>query len=170
MVRVLWELHHRLSLVSPKMGELVAFRANLVDSVSEISVVDEASIENIVQAKGYHLGYVGEAIVTNHGPERVREYFEQRRRIARGHYWLDFAFGYRVASLDKATILRTVASLYKDSDGKDKAALAAAVGIEVLARAVGFWDARVIGGKHRTWKPLESTKKLKDDDASREAS
>ena len=62
--------------------------------MSELSVVDEASIEDIVRSKGYGLAYMPDAIVTNHGPETLREYFEQRRRIARGHYWLDFAFGY----------------------------------------------------------------------------
>ena len=45
--------------------------------------------------------------MTNHGPETLREYFEQRRRIARGHYWLDFAFGYSVATLDQGILLRT---------------------------------------------------------------
>jgi hypothetical protein len=39
-------------------------------------------------------------------------------------------------------------------------ALAAAIGAEVVARAVGFWDARVVGGKHRTWRVLSSTKTL----------
>ena len=68
--------------------------AHLVEHVSELSVVDEASIEDIVRAKGYGLAYMPDAIVTNHGPETLREYFEQRRRIARGHYWLEFAFGY----------------------------------------------------------------------------
>ena len=26
--------------------------------------------------------------------------------------------------------------------------------------AVGFWDARVVGGRHRTWRVLQSTKSL----------
>src|SRR5262249_51369827 len=87
MVRILWELHHRVALVHPKMGELVAFRANLIERVSELSVVDEASVEDIIRTRGYDLAYIGEAIVQNHGPEKLDEYFEQRRRIARGHYW-----------------------------------------------------------------------------------
>ena len=107
MVRVLWELHHRVSLEVPKMGEIVAFRAPLVEYVSELSVVDEASIEDIIRAKGYALGYVPDAIVTNHGPESLGDYFEQRRRIARGHYWLKFAFGYEVATLDRGLVART---------------------------------------------------------------
>jgi cellulose synthase/poly-beta-1,6-N-acetylglucosamine synthase-like glycosyltransferase len=160
MVKLLWEMHHRLSLEVPKMGEIVAFRSALVEYVSELSVVDEASIEDIVRAKGYKLGYVPDALVTNHGPETLGEYFEQRRRIARGHYWLEFAFGYDVATLDRSLVARTALETARSEDDFGKLALAAAIGVEVGARALGFWDARVVGGKHRTWRVLESTKVL----------
>lgn len=142
------------------MGEIVAFRAHLVEYVSELSVVDEASIEDIVRAKGYELGYAPDAIVTNHGPETFGEYFEQRRRIARGHYWLEFAFGYDVATLDRGLIAKAALDLAKSEDRFGKMALAAAVGTEVAARVMGFWDARIVGGKHRTWRVLQSTKSL----------
>jgi len=161
MVHVLWALHHRLAEKVPKMGELVAFRAALVDRVSELSVVDEASVEDIVLSKGYELAYVGDAIVTNHGPETLDEYFEQRRRIARGHYWLDFAFGYRVATLNSGQVLRTAIDVMLDESGAGRAALAAAAAVEVAARAAGFVDARIVGGRHRTWRPLASTKRLR---------
>jgi glycosyltransferase involved in cell wall biosynthesis len=160
MVGLLWDLHHRVSLEVPKMGEIVAFRAALVEYVSELSVVDEASIEDIVRAKGYKLGYVPDAIVTNHGPETLSEYFEQRRRIARGHYWLEFAFGYEVATLDRSLLVKAAVDTAREQDRFGRVALAVAIGAEVAARAVGFWDARVVGGKHRTWRVLHSTKSL----------
>jgi cellulose synthase/poly-beta-1,6-N-acetylglucosamine synthase-like glycosyltransferase len=166
MVRMLWEMHHRVSLHTPKMGELVGFRAALVGSVSELSVVDEASIEDIVISKGYELAYLPDAIVTNHGPEVFREYFEQRRRIARGHYWLSFAFGYRVATLDPSRVAKIALAVAQEEDTQGKLALATQVATEVAARALGFWDARVVGGKHRTWDRLASTKKLVDAPAS----
>jgi len=161
MVQLVWDMHHRISLRSPKMGELVAFRADLVEQVSELSVVDEASVEDIVRSKGKKLGYIPEARVVNHGPERWEEFFEQRRRIARGHFWLDFAFGYRVASLDHGLVALTLLEVAREQDAFGKAALAAAVATEAMARAAGFFDARVVGGKHRTWQPLASTKVLK---------
>ncbi|HXX68859.1 MAG TPA: glycosyltransferase [Polyangiaceae bacterium] len=160
MVRLVWELHHRVSLEVPKMGEIVAFRSHLVEYVSELSVVDEASIEDIVRAKGYELGYAPDAIVTNHGPETLGEYFEQRRRIARGHYWLEFAFGYDVATLDRGLVAKAALDVAKSEDPFGRVALAAAVGTEVAARLMGFWDARIVGGKHRTWRVLQSTKSL----------
>jgi glycosyltransferase involved in cell wall biosynthesis len=160
MVGLLWELHHRVSLEVPKMGEIVAFRAALVEYVSELSVVDEASIEDIVRARGYALGYVPDALVANHGPETLREYFEQRRRIARGHYWLKFAFGYEVATLDRGLLVRSALGAAREQDNRGRVALAAAIGTEIAARVAGFWDARVVGGKHRTWRVLRSTKTL----------
>ncbi len=160
MVGVLWELHHRVALKSPKMGELVGFRADLIDHVSELSVVDEASVEDIIRSKGFELAYLPDAIVTNHGPESVGEYFEQRRRIARGHYWLDFAFGYRVATMDRDLLLNVVKEVAREESPLGKAAVATALGVEVVARAAGFLDARVLGGKTRTWTQLASTKQL----------
>ncbi|MBV9945393.1 MAG: glycosyltransferase [Myxococcales bacterium] len=160
MVKVLWDLHHRVALEVPKMGEIVAVRANLVEYVSELSVVDEASIEDVVRAKGYRLGYVPDAVVENRGPDNLRDYFEQRRRVARGHYWLEFAFGYQVATLDRLLLVRAALDTARREDRFGKLALVAAVGTEIAARAVGFWDARVVGGKHRTWRVLQSTKSL----------
>jgi cellulose synthase/poly-beta-1,6-N-acetylglucosamine synthase-like glycosyltransferase len=160
MVKILWDMHHRVSLEVPKMGEIVAVRSHLVEYVSELSVVDEASIEDIVRAKGYTLGYVPDALVTNHGPETLPEYFEQRRRIARGHYWLEFAFGYDVATLDRSVLAKATVDTAREEDRFGRLALAAAVAVEIGARALGFWDARVVGGKHRTWRVLQSTKSL----------
>jgi cellulose synthase/poly-beta-1,6-N-acetylglucosamine synthase-like glycosyltransferase len=160
MVCVLWELHHEVALSRPKMGEVIAFRAELIEYVSELSVVDEASVEDIVTSKGYEIGYLPEAVIRNHGPETLREYFEQRRRIARGHYWLSFAFGYKVATLDRGLLLRSAVALFRREDGFGRKAIAAAVATEVAARVAGFIDARIVGGKHRTWTPLASTKTL----------
>jgi hypothetical protein len=129
-------------------------------------VVDEASIEDIVRAKGYKLGYVPDAIVQNHGPETLEEYFEQRRRIARGHYWLEFAFGYEVATLDRGLLVRAAVDTARAHGRREKLALAAAIGTELAARAAGFWDARVVGGKHRTWRVLPSTKNLAPSEAN----
>ncbi len=161
MVLALWDLHHRVALEVPKMGELVAALAELVERVSELSVVDEASIEDVIRSKGFGLAYLPLAIVRNHGPERWEEYFEQRRRIACGHYWLEFAFGYQVATLHPFLILKKTGELFFEQDAPGKLALAAAVGTEVAARLAGFIDARIVGGRRRTWIPLPSTKKLK---------
>jgi biofilm PGA synthesis N-glycosyltransferase PgaC len=158
MVCIVWEMHHKVALTRPKMGEVIAFRADLVEHLSELSVVDEASVEDIVTSKGFELGYLPDAIVHNHGPESLGEYFEQRRRIARGHYWLKFAFGYKVATLERGLVARTALDMALHEDSFGRKALAASIVTEVAARVAGFIDARIVGGKHRTWTPLASTK------------
>ena len=157
---LLWELHHRVSLEVPKMGEIVAFRAHLVEYVSELSVVDEASIEDIVRAKGYKLGYVPDA--------------DRDQPRARAHGGVLRACG---AAMPAATtgslrlrlrggdpgpgaVAKAVLDTAREQDRFGKVALAAAVGVEIAARALGFWDARIVGGKHRTWKTRQSTKTL----------
>jgi hypothetical protein len=50
-------------------------------------------------------------------------------------------------------------ALHEDAFGRK--ALAASVATEVAARIAGFIDARIVGGRHRTWTPLASTKVLK---------
>jgi hypothetical protein len=65
-----------------------------------------------------------------------------------------------VATLDRGLVVRAAAETARAHDGRGKLALALAIGTEVAARAAGFWDARVVGGKHRTWNVLASTKTL----------
>ena len=50
-VNLLWNLHHEMALISPKLGEMVAFR-KIFDQIPPESAVDEASIEAIIKAAG----------------------------------------------------------------------------------------------------------------------
>ncbi|MCP4401879.1 MAG: glycosyltransferase, partial [bacterium] len=72
MVHLLWTLHHKIALQRPKLGELVAFR-NIIEEIPPDTAVDEASLEAIIQEKGYKLRYVADAIVRNKGPENLRD-------------------------------------------------------------------------------------------------
>ena len=46
----------------------------------------------------------------NHGPETVRDFVRQRRRIAAGHYWLRDVCGYAVSTMDVSRIARLTLS------------------------------------------------------------
>jgi hypothetical protein len=58
--------------------------------------------------------------------------------------------------------------VFREEDVEGKKALAAAIAVEMAARAAGFFDARIIGGRKnmRTWKPLASTKTLNSTDGA----
>jgi poly-beta-1,6-N-acetyl-D-glucosamine synthase len=102
----LWSMHHTLALHTPKLGELVAFR-RIVDAIPIDTAVDEAAIEAAVGRAGYRIRYAGDAIVFNKGPESLRDYLVQRRRIIAGHKHLARTQRYAVASSDAHLVLGT---------------------------------------------------------------
>lgn len=111
--RIFWNGHHKLSLETPKLGEMIAFR-NVIGQIPILSSVDEASIELAIIHLGYKLHYEPNAIVFNKGPETVKDLVKQRARIAIGHKKLS-AYNYNVATASPLkTILPVVTSTRVD--------------------------------------------------------
>jgi len=104
-VHKLWELHHHLSLETPKCGEMIAF-LNVIQKIPSYTAVDEAAIEATFNEKGYLIRYAPEAIVRNKGPETVKDYIKQRKRIALGHKHLLATKDYRVSTYQSRRILK----------------------------------------------------------------
>src|SRR5207253_6515343 len=50
-VNILWDLHHELSLRTPKLGEAVAFR-RIISRFEPGTVFDEATMERIALSRG----------------------------------------------------------------------------------------------------------------------
>jgi len=158
VVHMLWRLHHRLALRSPKLGEMVAFRS-FVRSIPRDSAVDEASIEAIVAAAGMRLAYAPDAVVRNKGASTVREFLRQRRRIYAGHLWLARTQGYEVSTQRVGGI---VGVLLEDLEPGPRTLLWTAGGVflEFLGRALGAIDFLVLKRNPHTWAVSESTKSL----------
>lgn len=153
IVNLQWELHHQISLQKPKFGELVGFR-NLVESVPK-TAVDEEQIAALIQRLGYKAKYASDAIVYNHGPENLRDFLRQRRRIFCGHLELKKDFDYKPASLDNKAI---VTGLWKTLKVKDSPYVALAVILEAVGRALGLFDYCTNKEKHYIWEVAKSTK------------
>jgi poly-beta-1,6-N-acetyl-D-glucosamine synthase len=143
-VNLMWTLHHDISLISPKLGELIAFR-NFIRKIPEDTAVDEASIEAIVTQAGYELRYVPEAVVRNKGPETVTDFMRQRRRIAAGHAQLFRKHGYRVSTSGPITILKMAIRCQSWRMKHILWTLATAC-LELTARVLGTFD--VYARKH----------------------
>jgi cellulose synthase/poly-beta-1,6-N-acetylglucosamine synthase-like glycosyltransferase len=158
VVNLLWDLHHRLALESPKLGEMVAFR-KVIDSIPHQSAVDEASLEAAFHQLGFSLIYVPEAIVLNKGPENVRDFLRQRRRIQAGHLWLRSNFGYKVSTKSAVRILRHLVQATPCS-GRGLLATATAMILEALGRGLGWLDFQVLGRNPFVWEVAQSTKSL----------
>jgi cellulose synthase/poly-beta-1,6-N-acetylglucosamine synthase-like glycosyltransferase len=158
VVHMLWRLHHKLALRSPKLGEMVAFRS-FVREIPRESAVDEASIEAIVVEKGLALRYVPDALVHNKGASNVRDFLKQRRRIYAGHIWLSKSQHYEVATKGVGGI---VSVLLEDLDAHPKR-LAWTLGgivLEMTGRLLGAVDYHILRRNPYTWDVAESTKSL----------
>jgi cellulose synthase/poly-beta-1,6-N-acetylglucosamine synthase-like glycosyltransferase len=161
VVHLMWDLHHRLALESPKLGEMVAFR-KVIDSIPLESAVDEASLEAALHQAGLTLIYVPEAIVLNKGAENVRDFLRQRRRIQAGHLWLRSNFAYKVSTKSVSRILRHLLQAIPRSV-RGLLIGATAIMLEALGRGLGWLDFKVLGKNPFVWEVAQSTKSLKQE-------
>jgi poly-beta-1,6-N-acetyl-D-glucosamine synthase len=96
---LLWNLHHTISLTSPKMGEFIAFR-KVFKQIPELSGVDEANIEAVVKGQGYKVVYASSCIIYNKGAETLNDFITRRRYIYAGHLATKYEYGYEVSTLN----------------------------------------------------------------------
>jgi biofilm PGA synthesis N-glycosyltransferase PgaC len=157
MARLMWHLHDQVARESPKLGEFVAFRSDLVTAIDEETPVDEPSLEAEVIKQGARLAYVPEAQVANRGPATLREWMSQRRRIAFGYLWLGEKTRYRVSTGSGRTVLGLWLKAVAPHPGRwiPGIALAAA---ELLARIHARLDYRRGSNSYAIWTIAESTK------------
>lgn len=157
-VNLLWDLHHLVSLEAPKLGEMIAFR-NVVESIPGDSAVDEATLESIITQKEFRLRYVPEAVVRNKGPENIKEFILQRRRICSGHLWLKKRTGYSVSTNKVFRILRLLPRAVNFSLKKFFWTLGV-IFLEFWARCLGTFDICVLNKNPYVWQTVKSTKQL----------
>jgi cellulose synthase/poly-beta-1,6-N-acetylglucosamine synthase-like glycosyltransferase len=157
-INLLWDLHHQVSLLWPKMGELIAFR-NIFFQIPGDSAVDEASIEPLIIGQGMKLRYAPEAIVYNHGPENVRDFIKQRRRIFTGHLYVKDMLGYQVATMGAMRILRCYLKAMNYRDWRYYTWGPIIMALEVFVRALGIYDYVVRKRNPYIWQMAETTKK-----------
>lgn len=157
-VHLMWTLHHKIALVNPKLGELVAFR-NIAKEIPNETAVDEASIEAIIIEAGYELLYVPDAVVRNKGPDNIRDFIKQRRRIAAGHKHLFRQQDHKVSTSDPKEILRI---LIKEHSWKFRETIwtIGAIGLEFIGRILGSYDFYIQKKNPFVWDIATSTKRL----------
>lgn len=158
-VNLLWELNHEISLEKPKISEMIVFRKDAVDLLPEKSPVDEANLEAIVKGKGFETGYKSNAKILIRGPETLKEFVSQRRRIAYGHIWLYRNFGYLVSTNEIKKVVKILIKKLK-VNFMDLIYTIGVVLVEVIARILGNWDYYVKEyNPHYIWHIAKSTKK-----------
>lgn len=156
-VHLLWNLHHRMALISPKLGEMIVFR-KVMEAIPADSAVDEASIEAIIRAKGLKLKYIPDALIKNKGPENLRDFIKQRRRIQNGHLWLMRRQNYLVASQESGTLLKVFLAELKENP-QSVFRMLGVMALEAISRFLGSWDYYIKGKNPFAWEIVSSAKK-----------
>ena len=152
-LRVLWDLHHYISLIKPKCGELVAFR-NIVRQIPKDSAVDEATLEVLLSVVGYQIVYAPEALVFNQVPETLADFFIQRRRVYTGHEWVRQTYNYRVSSMQLGYLYRAITA-YLSAHPERFGYLVRLTLLECSARLLGWVDYYVFGKNPYVWKMVK---------------
>jgi len=154
----MWRLHHKISLKSPKMGELIAFRKGVINKIPEETAVDEVCIESIVKRNDYKLVYVPESKVYIKTPDTIRDFIIQRRRIATGHLWAGKNLKYIPSTRNKWLTLKLT---LKELSWNPKIIFFTleAVFLECLSRILGMYDYYIRRQNPYIWEVAKSTKK-----------
>jgi len=154
---MLWDLHHKISLKSPKMGECIAFR-KIFKQIPKLSSVDEASIDALIKGQGYKAVYAQDAIVYNKGAGNLKDFIARRRHIYAGHLVTKYNYGYSVSTISGFKILLI---LLKNLSFSWRSIIwsFSVVMLEVYSRLLGYIDYKR-DRVHTIWQRTESTKEL----------
>jgi poly-beta-1,6-N-acetyl-D-glucosamine synthase len=156
-VHLLWRLHHEVSLVQPKMGELIAFR-NVFRGLDPATLADEVQIEHGIRSVGYKVAYAPNAIVYNRGPETLREFVAQRTRWNAFNQQIHREHRIPISTSRAGTLTRALLS-YVKTDRPRLDWVAGTAVVEAYCRIRGaLAQPELRSSKHRLWTPQRSTK------------
>lgn len=157
----LWEMHHRVALKTPKMGEVIAFR-KIFRRIPVLSSVDEANIEPLIRGQGFEIHYRPTAVVYNKAPTKLGELINQRRRIYCGHLAVKYEQSYEVSTLRSTTLLASVFSfLMANPKPLYFLYIPMVMLVETVSRFLGWWDYTVSKKRYTVWESLKTTKDLR---------
>jgi biofilm PGA synthesis N-glycosyltransferase PgaC len=157
-VNMLWDLHHRISMIEPKTGELVAFRD--LDIRIPLGVnTDEDYICSMILGKGYSVAYAPEARARNKGPENLRDLLGQRARVNIGEGYMRRKFDHHVPTWDTGLLLPLYGQFLKENRRYLGKALLASM-IEATVRLYASIYVRLDKGDPYIWRMIDSSKEL----------
>jgi hypothetical protein len=157
-VHMLWEMHHRISLIYPKIGELMAFR-RLDKALPTTSQSDEDLIRIELEKRGLRSVYVSEAIAFNKGPTTVADFWRQRTRVNIGEKYLKRWFDYQVPTWNRRLLFTAMIGLFADN-ARYPLKLTIAIVLEGLARIYSSFYVVLDKGDKAVWHQVSSTKDL----------
>lgn len=157
-VYMLWDMHHRLSLIYPKVGEAIAFR-NLNIQIPTGMQSDEDLVRMDLEKRGYRTEYEPNAIVVNKGPDTVRDYWKQRTRVNIGERYMKRLFDFDIPTWDSRFLFQAYLGFLKDNSNH-VLRMSSAMVMELLARAYASIYVKLDKGDKVLWSMVESTKNV----------
>ncbi len=157
-VYMLWDMHHRLSLIYPKVGEAIAFR-NLNIQIPTGMQSDEDLVRMDLEKRGYRTEYEPNAIVVNKGPDTVRDYWKQRTRVNIGERYMKRLFDFDIPTWDSRYLFQAYLGFLKDNSNH-VLRMSSAMVMEMLARAYASIYVKLDKGDKVLWSMVESTKNV----------
>lgn len=159
-VHLLWRLHDRVARITPKLGEVIAFR-NVINGIPTSSAVDEISIQALISQLGYKLIYQPKCVIYNKGPVTLRDFLKQRRRIYAGHLKVRAQQNYEASTMKVSPIARQLVACRDFTMSNPRQALwtLGAIMLEGIARVQGNYD-YLRKREHHIWQMVDSTKNL----------
>jgi len=154
-VHLQWRLHDQVARVTPKLGEIIAFR-NIVPFIPSETAVDELSMQAVFSALGLRLVYEPNAVVYTRGPTTYGDFLRQRRRIFAGHLQVAKQQGYTASTMSTTRVGRALLR----SEARSLAApfwVAGAISLELFARLLGYYDV-ARRRSHHIWSVVATTK------------
>lgn len=158
--KLMWALHHEVSLHDPKMGELVAFR-NVFRRLNPTAISDELSVHQLIRSSGYISVYAPQAIVYNKGPETLAEFIGQRMRCISGN--LQIMRDHNIPVSTMRTLPVMLAALpFAARHWKKLHWTAGAAALELYCRARSqlIFRSQKKLGRYAVWDPATTTKSL----------
>src|SRR3989338_2087068 len=146
-----WDMHHKMSLKKPKFGEMISFR-KFFGRIGR-TAVDEEYIAMLIKESGYKPFYADNAIVYNFGPESIKDFLLQKRRINCGHLELKKRYGYKASSMDLCLKFKVFLKKFQNIKymAKNFHYMVFAFLLDNIGRVLGLWD-YCIKRNHDVWR------------------
>ncbi|MGD1060602.1 MAG: glycosyltransferase [Methanomassiliicoccales archaeon] len=155
-VHMLWDMHHRVALIDPKIGELMAFRPlGLV--LPEGTQSDEDLIRMESEKRGLRTVYVPGAVVNNRGPGDIGDFLRQRARVNIGERYMRRWYGVRFSTWDIGSLMKAYAGFASDNR-RHLLRVFVAVLMEIGARGYASLHVALNKGDRPVWEQVRSTK------------
>lgn len=148
----MWSLHHYISKIDPKAGEIIAFKNNRQTKISPIPekvIADEEYIAARIKDQNYKLKYSPKAKVFNFGPSEISKLYKQRKRVYIGHLDLLNNLGYHSPSNKLQNTLKSIFKYGKEE--KIDPLLPLFILFELLTRIDGYVSYNMFNERPYIW-------------------